>query len=77
MKLVADESVEGPTVERLRRDGHNLVYLAELEPGIGDPDVLSLARAHAAILLTADKDFGERRRRFEDMETKCVDVSRC
>ena len=59
MKLVADESVEGPTVERLRRDGHDVVYVAELEPGIDDSEVLSLARREQALLLTADKDFGE------------------
>ena len=59
MKLVADESVEGPTVERLRRDGHEVIYVAELEPGIEDPDVLSLARDEQSVLLTADKDFGE------------------
>ena len=37
VKLVADESVEGPTVERLRRDGHDVLYIAELDPGIADP----------------------------------------
>ena len=59
MKLVADESVEGPTVERLRRDGHDVLYIAELDPGIADPGVLSFARAEKLLLLTADKDFGE------------------
>ena len=56
---MADESVEGPTVERLRRDGHDVLYIAELDPGIADPGVLSFARAEKSILLTADKDFGE------------------
>ena len=59
MKLVADESVDGPTVEHLRRNGHDVIYVAELEPGIEDPDVLSFARRKQALLLTADKDFGE------------------
>ena len=57
MKLVADERVEGPTVERLRRDGHDVLYIAELDPGIADPWVLSFARAEKSILLTADKDY--------------------
>ena len=59
MKLVADESVEGPTVEFLRRDGHHVLYVAELEPGMQDPDVLELAWSEQAVLLTADKDFGD------------------
>ena len=43
MRLVADESVEGPTVERLRRGGHVVIYVADLDPGIEDPDVLAVA----------------------------------
>ena len=34
-------------------------YIAELSAGISDPDVLALARASDAVLLTADSDFGE------------------
>ena len=56
---MADESVEGLTVEQLRRDGHNVLYVAELHPGIADSGVLSFARAEQSLLLTADKDFGE------------------
>ena len=50
MNLVADESVEGPTVNRLRRDGHSVVYVAELDPGIGDPDVLAIATRERTLL---------------------------
>ena len=32
---------------------------AEMEPGISDHDVLNLTNQEEAILLTADKDFGE------------------
>lgn len=59
MNLLADEGVERPVVERLRRDGHTVLYVAEMEPGITDDEVLSRANAAASILLTADKDFGE------------------
>ena len=38
MNLLADESVDGPIVERLRRDGHRVWYVAEMEPGISDKD---------------------------------------
>lgn len=59
MKLLADESVDGPIVARLRQDGHDIVYVAELSPGISDDDVLREANDRSAPLFTADKDFGE------------------
>ena len=59
MNLVADESIDGPIVDRLRADGHTVHYVAEMEPGISDDAVLDLASREAALLLTADKDFGE------------------
>lgn len=57
MKLLADESVDRAVVERLRQDGHEVVYVAEVAPSISDDEVL--LRAQAALLVTADKDFGE------------------
>ncbi len=59
MRFVADESVDGPIVYRLRADGHEVEYVAELSPGIKDPEVLSIARDRSVVLITADKDFGE------------------
>jgi predicted nuclease of predicted toxin-antitoxin system len=59
MNIVADESIDGPIVARLRTDGHAVRYVAEIEPGIVDADVLSLAEDQNSLLLTADKDFGE------------------
>lgn len=59
MNLLADESVDRQIVQRLRRDGHRVVYVAEAQPGMPDGDVLALADHEAALLLTADKDFGE------------------
>jgi len=59
MKLLADESVDGPVVERLRQEGHEVIYVAEFSPSIADEEVLQQANAHAALLVTADKDFGE------------------
>ncbi len=59
MNLLADESGEREVVERLRAEGHPTVYVAELSPSITDDQVLSEANAHAALLVTADKDFGE------------------
>ncbi|MGD8792465.1 MAG: DUF5615 family PIN-like protein [Anaerolineae bacterium] len=59
MKLFADESIDRQIVDRLRKDGHEVQYVAELEPGIPDDIVLNLANEEADLLLTADKDFGE------------------
>lgn len=59
MNLIADEGVDWPIVERLRQDGHNVLYIAEMEPGISDDVVLDEANRYRAVLLTQDKDFGE------------------
>src|SRR5262245_44797102 len=59
MNLVADESVDRQIVERLRQDGHNVFYIADDEPSISDNTVLDRANEKTALLITADKDFGE------------------
>jgi predicted nuclease of predicted toxin-antitoxin system len=59
MNLLADESVDKPIVEQLRQDGHDVLYVAEMEPGIPDDIVLHQANEHQALLITEDKDFGE------------------
>lgn len=59
MTIVADESVDGLTVEHLRAAGHRVLFIAELEPGINDREVLRRAVEMDAVVVTADKDFGE------------------
>jgi predicted nuclease of predicted toxin-antitoxin system len=59
MNLLADESVDYRIVERLRSDGYMVLYIAEMEPGITDHAVLERANEEEALLITADKDFGE------------------
>lgn len=59
MNILADESVDQPIVERLRADGHDVLAVVEMEPGLPDADVLTLANQCGALLLTADTDFGE------------------
>lgn len=59
MNLLADEGVDRPIVEQLRRDGHDVIYVAEMEPGIPDDIVLQQANEHQALLITQDKDYGE------------------
>ncbi len=59
MNLLADEGVDRPIVEKLRQDGHHVVHIAEMSPGIDDDTILRQANANNALLLTLDKDFGE------------------
>ncbi len=58
MNLLADESVDRQVVEKLRESGYSVLYVAELEPGISDQEVLNSANEENAVLLTADKNFG-------------------
>lgn len=48
MNLVADEGVDRQIVDRLRQDGDQVFYVAEMQPGIPDEAVLDLrtARMH-------------------------------
>lgn len=59
MKFLADEGLDRQVVEMLREAGHDVVYVAELDPGISDENVLEIANDEQRKLLTADKDFGE------------------
>ncbi|MEK6656006.1 MAG: DUF5615 family PIN-like protein [Nitrospirota bacterium] len=67
MRLLADEGIDKQIVDYLRKEGHVVSYVAEIEPGISDDVVLEMANKENVLLLTADKDFGElvfRLRRF-------------
>lgn len=59
MNLVADEGVDRVIVERLRRDGHNVTWIAEIAPSVLDEYVLAFAGREGDRLITADKDFGD------------------
>ena len=59
MNLLADEGVERQIVESVRQAGHDVLYIAELEPGISDDVILAQANRSQALLVTLDKDFGE------------------
>lgn len=59
MRFVADESVDRQIVEELRLAGHEVLYIAEVEPGVVDEIVLARSTGWGAVLVTADKDFGE------------------
>ena len=59
MNLVADESIDRQIVVHLRRHGHDVLYITELAPGTSDDVILQQANHLGALLITADKDFGE------------------
>ncbi len=59
MKFIADANVDKPIVEHLRKDGHDVLYVMEMEQSISDDEVILQANHESALLLTADKDFGE------------------
>lgn len=59
MKFLADENVDKAIVERLRNDGHTVLYVLEMEPSISDDEVIRQANQESALLITADKDFAE------------------
>lgn len=57
MQLLADENFPAPLVERLRADGHDVLWARTDCPGWKDTALLELAEAEARILLTLDNDF--------------------
>ena len=59
MKFLADENVDKTIVEHLRKQGHVVLYVIEMEPSISDDEVVQRVNQELALLLTADKDFGE------------------
>jgi predicted nuclease of predicted toxin-antitoxin system len=59
MKFVADENIDRQVIDRLRQDGHIVMSVSEMDPGISDDVVLDLSNQEGSLLLTADKDFGE------------------
>ena len=59
MNFLVDEGVDRQIVDKLRQDGHSVLCIAEMAPGIGDDEVLEMANEQGASLLTSDKDFGE------------------
>jgi len=59
LNIVADESVDAQIVDRVRSDKHTVQSIAEFNPGMDDQAVLRVSRDANAVLLRADKDFGE------------------
>jgi predicted nuclease of predicted toxin-antitoxin system len=59
MNLMADEGVDKPIIDALRKAGFDVVYILESHQGADDDNILELANKQQRVLLTQDKDFGE------------------
>lgn len=55
MNILADEGIDKPIIDRLRQDGYNVVYIAEVSPSISDDVILDMANQQEALLLTRDE----------------------
>lgn len=59
MTFFADEGLDFPVVDALRKNGFTVVYAAEEFIAAADGVVLQTALKQNSILITKDKDFGE------------------
>ena len=57
MRLLADENFPLPTVEALRKQGHDVVWVRTDCPGLKDRVLIERAEAEDRLVLTLDKDF--------------------
>ena len=58
MKFLADENFPMPSVEVLRRAGHDVVHVSTIASGSSDEDVVAIANRDARAVLTFDSDIG-------------------
>jgi predicted nuclease of predicted toxin-antitoxin system len=58
MRFLANENIPLASIRKLRKAGHDVSAVIEIEPGAGDPVVLGRAFAEERVLLTFDRDYG-------------------
>lgn len=58
LRLLADENIPAPTIEALRRDGHDVASVSENTPGVLDEFNLTVGERQGRILLTFDEGIG-------------------
>ncbi len=59
MKFLADECCDAVTIEEIRDDGWDVLYVSETDSGVSDDNILKRANEEQRIIITEDKDFGE------------------
>lgn len=60
MNLLLDSCVWGGALSRLRDLGHDVVWVGDWDRDPGDREILAAAHDEGRVLVTLDKDFGER-----------------
>jgi predicted nuclease of predicted toxin-antitoxin system len=60
MRIVADENFPFPSVRAMRQMGIDILSIQQSFPGFSDTEVLRVAVREKRILLTFDRDFGDR-----------------
>ena len=59
-KLLANENIPMRVVQQLQDRGYDVVSVLEKEVGMSDDSVITVAQNEGRIVLTFDKDFGEK-----------------
>jgi len=57
MKFLADVNIDRRLIDRLRTDGHDVLWITDINRELDDISLLRLAWQEGAIILTNDKDF--------------------
>ena len=57
-KILADENIPRTTIQSLRSSGYDVVSIWEVNPDMGDEQVVQLSIREQRIVITFDKDFG-------------------
>jgi predicted nuclease of predicted toxin-antitoxin system len=58
MRILADSNIQRSTVNSLRREGHDVVWVMERDVDPGDKAILEEAVRADRVVITADKGFG-------------------
>jgi predicted nuclease of predicted toxin-antitoxin system len=59
VNFVADVNIEKLIVDTLRKQGHDVKWITEVNMCMTDAEILKISSDEKRILLTNDKDFGE------------------
>jgi predicted nuclease of predicted toxin-antitoxin system len=59
VNIVADQNISAVIIQALRQDGHAVVAIRETARGSADDQILALAHAEGALIVTDDRDFGQ------------------
>ena len=60
MKVLVDSCVSGEAAKELRTAGHEAAWAGDWASDPGDDEILARAHAEGRVLVTLDKDFGEK-----------------